>query len=215
MIVFPRRYLGEALCCRPPKRNYLKHQTKFNCAAVVSIWTSPPSMFLSIFPLFLPQTQTTVMFVAPRGSNLQYTPRPFASGLRLLGNDAVRLHWCQVVQQNVEIHKWTSQLAEESQTYCTFAVFKCLFTVGGRFQQHYCDDQWILISCTSLTRLFTWRQYLSANLILYSQTCSLWNSHQKKTREALFVWKVDAKSDLTCRHDVYNLAEWFGGATQL
>lgn len=69
----------------------------------------PPPMHLSslhslLFPLFLPQTQTTVMFVAPRGSNLQHPPRPFASGLCRLRNDAVRLHLCLVVPQNVEIY---------------------------------------------------------------------------------------------------------------
>ncbi len=60
------------------------------------------------FPLFHPRTQTTVMFMAPRGSNLQHPPRLLASGLSLLKNDAFRFNLRQVVQQNAVIFRYES-----------------------------------------------------------------------------------------------------------
>lgn len=62
--------------------------------------------FYHFFPLFLPRTQTSVMFVAPRGSNLEHPPRQFAWGLSLLKNDAVRFHLRQDVHKNPVIFRY-------------------------------------------------------------------------------------------------------------
>lgn len=130
-LAFPWRYRVDALCCLPPKHNYPKHQNKFNCPAVINICTLPPptllcslhpllcAMLCYFFPLFLPRTQTTVMFVAPRGSNLQHPPR-------LLKKDAFRFNLRQVVQQNAVIFRYESvSWSEEIQTHphCKFAVW--------------------------------------------------------------------------------------------
>lgn len=86
---FPWRYCGDSACL-PLEHIYTKHWSKLSFPAVISAWTflcSPslealalPRFIISPRSLFIPRTQTAVMFVVPGGSSVPRGLRTIPSG---------------------------------------------------------------------------------------------------------------------------------------
>lgn len=105
--LFPWRCCGDSACCLPLEHNYTKHWSKLNFPAVISACTflcSPslealalPRSIISPRSLFIPRTQTAVMFVAPEA---------VCFGLQPLKNDTFRFHLRQALQQNALIFRF-------------------------------------------------------------------------------------------------------------